>query len=515
VSVSWIRRFWGWVTLTLLRRLIASGVTVVLGAALVFGIYKWSNPSQQCAPGVEHRGPAGECVGVTDGSFVFASQLKLVESAISRENDNLGSGPHATVALLVPFTSPDPTTQTEILHAVQGAYAAQYRANHDDNNLAPPIRLILANPGLNSSQYLPVVQELAGMTGPPDNLRAVVGISVSTDTTKAEVGWLTRHGIPVVGGPITADDIANPLVGEQPFPGLARVEPTNSQEASALAHFGDVNASQALLVEDTRTDDDYITTLANAFAEVISRTPYQPYQFTSPSVESQNGDTSNTFRAMVPNICDTKAKWIYFAGRQVQLRQFINQLAMRGCQNQDFTILTGSAASHLQSDPELDRGAFGRGITLDYAAIASPDAWPQSGAPITGGSPSAYQTFATDLGDGGTAPEGPIGPTGLADGETIINYDAAWTAITGIRDATTQGTPMPSLRDIANGWRLLNGENKVLGASGWICLDNAGNPYDKAVPIVRYITTGIPQFVTDAWPADTPPDTHCLIPKNG
>jgi hypothetical protein len=276
-----------------------------------------------------------------------------------------------------------------------------------------------------------------------------------------------------------------------------------------------VNASQALLVEDTRTDDDYITTLANAFARIMSRSPYQPYQFTSPPDESQNGDTSNTFHAMVPNICDTKAKWIYFAGRQVQLRQFINQLAMRGCQSQDFTILTGSAASHLQSDSQFDRAAFSRGITLDYAAIASPDAWPQSGAPPTGGSPAAYQTFATVLGHGGTMPEGPIGPVGLADGETIINYDATWTAITGIRDATAQGTPMPSLQDIASGWRQLNGENKVLGASGWICLDNAGNPYDKAVPIVRYITTGVPQFVTDAWPAGAPPDAHCLIPKNG
>ena len=514
MSVSWIRRSWNWLTLTLLRRWIAGLLAGISGAAVFLVIYHLANPSQQCAPGVEHRGPASECTGVTDGSFAFTARLNLVENAILRENSNLGGGRHATVALLLPLTSPDPGTQAEILHAVQGAYAAQYHANHS-TDLKPPIRLVLANPGRGSSQYLPVARELAGMTGPPDNLRAAVGISVSTDTTKAEVGWLTRHGIPVVGGAITADDLANPLAGQQPFPGLARIEPTNSQEASALAHFGDVNAPQALLVEDTRTDDDYITTLASAFAKVMTRSPYQPYQFTSPPDESESGDTSNTFRSMVPNICDTKARWIYFAGRQVQLRQFINQLATRGCQSQHFTILTGSAASHLQSDPELDRGAFGRAITLDYAAIASPDAWPRSGAPATGGSPADYQAFDTTLRAGAKAPEGPVGPVGVADGQAIINYDATWTAITGIREATSDGTPMPSRQDIASGWRQLNGEHKVLGASGWICLDNAGNPYDKAVAIVRYIITGKPQFVTDAWPAGAPPEAPCLIPKNG
>jgi ABC-type branched-subunit amino acid transport system substrate-binding protein len=513
VSTRWIRRLLNWVTLTPLRTGAAGTLTLVLLAALGFGVVTWINLSDRCGVGVEHRGPAHECTGVTDGGYLFAPQLSAVEKAIVRENQSINDARHATIALLLPLTSPDPFTQAEILHAIQGAYVAQYRANHNQNGQVPLIRLVLANPGLNSAQWQPVVQQLKEMTGSPDNLRAVVGISVSTAATKDEVGWLTSHGIPVVGGAITADDIANSPGGDHSFPGLARVEPTNSQEASALARFAVVNPKQALLVEDTRKDDDYITTLAKAFSARLTGSPLEPYQFTSPPDITQDGDTANQFAQMIPNICDTHAKWIYFAGRQVQLRQFINALGARGCQ-ENFTILTGSAGSHLGSDPKLDRGAF-TGITLDYAAIASPGPWTIPDPPATGGSPAAYRAFAMTVAETATAPAGPIGLTDLSDGQTIINYDATWTAIFAIRNTTTQLTPMPSLPDIMHEWPLLNGVNKVLGASGWICLDNAGNPYDKAVPIVRYSATGRSVFVALAWPTGAPPPAPCTIPPGG
>lgn len=512
VPTSWLRPARNWINLKLRRKIAAGSLALAVAAALAVGSIKLVTVLDTChSPGIYHRGPASECTGVTDGSYDFASQLTSVEAAILQENQDLGSEPHATVALLLPMTDPDPAMQTEILHAVQGAYAAQYRANHD--TLAPPIKLVLANPGVGSAEYLPVVQQLAGMTGPPDNIRAVAGISVSTDTTKLEVSWLTADGIPVVGGAITADDLANAPGTDEPYPGLARVEPTNSQEADALAHFAAVNSKQAVLVEDTRKDDDYITTLAQAFSKVLTDSPYQPFQFTSPPDESANGDTSNTFLRMAPNICDTHAKWIYFAGRQVQLRQFINELASN-CQNQSFTILTGSAASHLGTDPELDKAAFSSGIKLEYAAIASPDAWQPPGIPHTGGSPAAYADFRSALESAAAAHS--IGPIGnLTDGQTIINYDATWTAINGIRYAASAPNPIPSLQDIATGWKQLNGAETVQGASGWICLDNSGNPYDKAVPIVRFSASNKPVFVTLAWPDGTQPPSPCLIPKNG
>jgi hypothetical protein len=510
VALKFWRKFWRWVTLTLARTVVAGALALVVVAGIAVAVTAAVRLSDQCGPGVSYHGPDRECIGVTDGSVSFGGELSPVEHAILREDQNLGAT-YVTIALLLPMTAPDVPTQGEILHEVQGAYAAQYRANHLDDGAVPPIRLVLANPGLNSAQWPYVVRELEAMTGPPDNLRAVVGIGISTGQTKAEVRALTAHHVPVVGGSISADDIANPTVGAQPFPGLARISPTNLQVATALTHLSGVNPRQAVLVEDNRQGDDYITSLAQVFGRNAAQFPVQPYLFTSPPNESQVGDTANRFLDyIVPSICLTGAKWIYFAGRQVQLRAFINALAGRPCKR-NFTVITGSAASHLATDSNLDRAAFSHGVALEYAAIASPDAWSRADDPSTVGSRADWQHFITALGD--AARKDPIGPTSLTDGETIINYDAAWTAMVAIRQ-NAQSTEVPAVSEVADAWSGLNGQNMVGGASGWICLDNSGNPYDKAIPIVRFTVRG-PEFVAVAWPAGRPPSPDCQIPPGG
>jgi hypothetical protein len=506
-------KFWHWIVLTAARKVVAGALALLAVAGITVAVTAAVRLSHECGPGVSYRGPDHECVGVTDGSVGFGGKLAPVEHAILRENQSLGPAAHATIALLLPLTAPDAATQGEILHEVQGAYAAQYRANHLDDSQVPPIRLVLANPGLDSAQWPYVVRQLEAMTGPPDNLRAVTGIGISTAVTKAEVRSLTAHHIPVVGGSISADDIANPTAGTQPFPGLARVSPTNLQVATALTHLSGVDPKQAVLVEDNRQGDDYITSLAQVFGKSAAQFPVQPYIFTSPPDESQVGDTANRFSDyIVPGICLTGAKWIYFAGRQVQLRAFINALAGRSCKR-SFTVITGSAGSHLTTDPNLDRKAFSGGVTLEYAAIASPAAWNRADDPATGGSRADWQGFTTALADAANRRGRAIGPTSLTDGETIINYDAAWTAISAIRQ-NTQSTQVPAVSDVADAWSGLNGRNMVGGASGWICLDNAGNPYDKAIPIVRFTVNG-PEFVKLAWPTGSPPPPNCQIPPGG
>jgi hypothetical protein len=505
------RRFRDWVMLNAVRQATAGALALLVLAGIVVVGLAGVKASDECGPGVYHRDASHECIGVTDGSYVFGRQLTDVEHAILKENQGLGAA-HATIALLLPMTAPDAATQAEILHEVQGAYAAQFRANHLDERI-PPIRLVLANPGLNSAQWPYVVRQLGQMTGPPTNLRAVVGIGISTALTKAEVQSLTARHIPVVGGSISADDIANPTngpVGNQPFPGLARVSPTNREVATALIHNSDVNPRQAVLVEDTRKGDDYISSLAQVFAQDEKQFPVEPYMFQSPPDESQVGDTANTFEdSIVPDICEAHPKWIYFAGRQVQLAAFITALAQRSCPTQSFTVLTGSAGSHLSTDTSL-YAAFSHGVTLEYAAIASPGAWSGPNPPATGGSRADWQTFLTALGE--SHANRPIGPIKLTDGETIINYDAAWTAVSVIRLKT--GTQEPALYGAGAAWSELSGPNTVQGASGWICLDNSGNPYDKAIPLVRF-TAGGPVFVKVLWPAGHPPPPICQIPPGG
>ncbi|MFF7974585.1 hypothetical protein [Streptomyces sp. NPDC007905] len=136
------------------------------------------------------------------------------------------------------------TSPNDIQHQLQGAYLAQYRANHDSHGEAPAIRLVLANPGATGDHFQQTVDRLTRTARSADRLRAVAGIGQRTDNSKKAVRELTRRAIPVVGSSITADDLANGQGGKHPYPGLARVSPTNTDEARALASFTKVSAGR-------------------------------------------------------------------------------------------------------------------------------------------------------------------------------------------------------------------------------------------------------------------------------
>ncbi|MFB6504801.1 hypothetical protein ACFC07_15810 [Streptomyces sp. NPDC056099] len=498
---------------------VVAGVLVFTGGWYAFG--RLTAPEDRsCAKGVERPFGSEECVGVADGgTYDFGqSQLTDVVAAIARENATLKAGRYATVALLLPLTSTDRAMRTKMQHELQGAFAAQYRANRLSNDQVPKIRLVLANTGKNSLLWRPAVERLKTMTGAPDHLRAVSGVATSSTEIKSAVRELTAAHIAVVGTTITADDIANGPRSD-PFPGLARVSPTNRDEAAALARFGQVKAEKALLVQDTRTGDHYTDTLRTAFTGLVRGTRYKPQLFTSRSDPNDEGNTANAFRDITHLICDTEdADTVFFAGRHVQLRQFINALGGRGCQDRPFTILTGDEGSYLGSDKKLDRSALRRKVTVRYASLAHPDAWaaaPAGGKPTTGGSPKDYQEFLDLLATLSKAPAGPIGPTGhedLTDGQLIIAHDAMTLAVQAVRRASPGGR-VPELADVGEQWSRVNGSLKVSGASGWICLDNHGNPYNKAVPIVELSADdALQRFVALAWPEKDPPDATCLPP---
>ncbi|WP_328894663.1 ABC transporter substrate-binding protein [Streptomyces sp. NBC_00236] len=500
--------------------------SVVVGSLLVtagwYGADRLTEPADRsCATGVSRPPGSDECVGVSGDGYDFGqSQLTAVAAAIGRENSSLKAGRYATVALLLPLTSTDASMRTKVLHELQGAFAAQYRSNHRANGQVPQIRVVLANTGSNSRQWQPVVDRLLKMTGAPHQLRAVSGVAISSRQNKDAVTALTKAGIPVVGSTITADDLANGPGGD-PFPGLARVSPTNRDEARALASFGEVEADKALLVQDTRSGDHYTDTLKSAFSTLLKGSKYEPELFTSRKDPYDEGTTANTFEQITHLICDTDADTVFFAGRHVQLRQFVNALGARGCQSRRFTVLTGDEGSYLGDDKKLDRNALRRKVTVRYASLAHPDAWPAVAAgkkQPTGGSAEDYRAFTDLLAEVGKKPVGPIGPTAhddLTDGQLIIAHDAMTLAVAGIRRATTDGKELPGLEDVGGQWPRVKGSLRVRGASGWICLDNHGNPYNKAVPVVELAPDPPHQrFSALAWPEGAPPKEQCLPPSS-
>ncbi|BAU84125.1 hypothetical protein SLA_3211 [Streptomyces laurentii] len=495
------------------QKLLAALVALLLvGVPLGWGIKKWTTPEDRsCAPGVERPQGSAECIGVNGTGHAFGvADLAEITELIGQENATLKDGKYVTVAILLPLTSTDPGMRTKVLHELQGAYARQYWENHEANDRTPKIRLTLANTGKNNAHWQSVVEQLKNMTGAPDRLRAVSGVATSSPEIRDSVAALTQAKIAVVGTTITADDIANSAEHNN-FPGLARVSPTNSDEAKALA-LRKVDASKALIVEDTRTGDHYTDTLKAAFASALKgRTPYEPAVFTSPADPTEEGTTSNIFNKIASRVCETQSQTVFFAGRHTQLRQFINELGERGCAaRSSVTVLTGDEGSYLGADPKLDRKALDARLTVRYAALAHPDAWRAAAnpsVPKTGGSEADYDTFLEAVSHASKK------PVPLADGQAIISYDAMATAVHAIREAA-QGKPYPELADVGQQWPQVTGAlQRVNGASGWICLDNYGNPFNKAVPIVELTSQGTQRFVSIAWPEGAPPTQNCLKPN--
>ncbi|TDC20479.1 hypothetical protein E1265_22100 [Streptomyces sp. 8K308] len=503
-------RLRGWGPLT---RALAGALALALLALAGWVGYERFWPDASCGRGVSERGPDEECVGVTDGEVVFHPDLDEVSARIKEENDRVtGSDvPYVTVAFILPMTSDDEVERRQTLHEVQGAYLAQYRANHRAQQTRPPIRLVLANPGRNSAQWRPVAEELRRMAdSPEDNLRAVVGFDVSTRTTAEAISYLTNEaGIPMVAGPLTADDLGN-SEDHIRYPGLARVVPDNSDQAAALASlYSDIDPARTLLVEDLRADDNYIASLRDVFGRVTRDAPNAPEQFVSPPDLTEEGNLPNDFERMVATICTSEAEVIYFAGRNVQLRLFVNALGARGCTEKDYTVITISGASTLRTDPEFEWDALENDVTVRYATIAHPDAWTGRDAPADGGSREALDELL-DL----MAETGQGDAEQLTDGRAITMYDATLTAITGIRNSTGGEVSVPALEDVANSWLRMHGGGRVEGVSGWICLTNHGDPHNKAVAVVELDPdTEDIRFVGLAWPQGAPPEPDCPLPN--
>ncbi|MBT2525673.1 hypothetical protein J7E91_09565 [Streptomyces sp. ISL-99] len=485
-----------------------------------------------CGERLEKLG--GECVGVTDGSHVFMDELAEVSARIKEENKRVEKKPHVTIALMIPMASDHADVRKMILHEVQGAYIAQYRANNDpeESGDPPAIRMVLAHPGKTREEWRPVTEELARMAkSPEDNLRVVFGFDLSVQSTKDAIDDLTNNkGIPVVGGALTGG-IGNPDIDHIRYKGFARVVPDNAEQADALALYDKKRDSKrAILVEDRREKDDYVRSLREAFERRLRGSPRDPLSFVSPGPDDESG-LSAEFRRMTTNICATTppVDTVYFAGRPVHLRQFVNALAVhRPCGDRDFTVVSGSGASTLYADEKLDwealRGDTSTGrrqVVVQYTSVAHPDSWVSKKAPATGGSAGPVQKLRRCLeGKPPCAEAVPMGPADISDSRTISAHDSAWTAIRGIRIHAEGTDGLPSLRDIRNDWDGLQGVDKVEGASGWICLDGAGNPYNKAVAVVRLNPfEKKPQFVDLAWPRGAPPVRDprntgaCQIPR--
>ncbi|MER5259477.1 amino acid ABC transporter substrate-binding protein [Streptomyces sp. NPDC002855] len=527
---------------TLLKKII----TCAVAALLAFGTYvlvsRLTEGAGSCADGVTESG--GECIGVNGSGYDFGEpEIAPVAARIAEENRRIDEQPHVTVAMMLPLQPDSRAERRQLRSELQGAFLAQYRANREPGK--PVVRLVLANPGKDFLRQDEVVPDLVRMArSERDNLRAVTGFNLSLDATREAVHSLTEQQVPVLVARASASTLANreSKDGTYDFKGLARIIPTNEEQARALAAYnGSRKDRQTVLVRDTRPDP-YVRSLARAFQRLPEDGPPGPddMTFTSPGV-ADPGDVDNQFRPTVNTICNSGADTVYFAGRSTHLRLFLKRLAKEACAERRFTVVSGSDAASLNNRmtdadwAELRDSSGTPRLTVQYAAPAHPDSWrtevrewqkreenrtgkkpPASKAPGSLRDPMAelagLEATVTAL----KAADRDIGEVQLGDSRTMMVHDGVRTAVEAIRGAKPTGQPTPSAEQVGNRWATMQSKNRVNGTSGRICLTKAGNPYDKPLAVVELkpgtkAGPGTLEFVGLAWPTGRPQPEDCVV----
>ncbi|MCF3961081.1 ABC transporter substrate-binding protein [Streptomyces fuscigenes] len=477
-------------------------VSVALAAVVAvggyFGVSWYQRADARCADGVVKQGPAHECVGVTDGSYAFADDLKGVEGRIRKENARVAKeagGDYVSIAYMttMTLTAQDSNSRESIRHELEGAYLAQYRHNRGDIKAAPPVRLLIANTGSEAAYWKHTVGELVARRD-EDHLVAVTGLGPSTGADLAAVRELSRHRLALVASTMTADNITN-------IKNLVRVTPTNTDEArAAAAYLKSSNAYRtAAVVQDAAAGNLYASSLGKAFVAAYPDAHHALVRGKAvQTYDSSVGESWETELDLITtNLCDAKPQLIYFAGRGIHLTRFLQALAHRSCDWTGFTVMTGDDTTNLTAD-RLHEAAR-TGIPVLYTGLAHPDMYRET---AKDGRRVVDTTSAAAFG-----PQGPLAqwfPSDPRDdGQAMMAHDAVLTAEKGAALAD-RGQGVPHGDAVARMFEQMQGNNQVPGAGGFLTFREDGSPVNKAVPILRLDKDGTSAFVEVSAAGGTP-----------
>ncbi len=441
------------------------GILAAAGGVSAVGVPLLTQRAR-CAEGVERMGPLDECVGVSD-RYAFSQELVPVMNLISGENDWAGPYEKTTtigVALPMPSGHDSLMTTDQVLHELEGAFIAQYTANHHDTG-TPRIRLEIANVGHDASLWASVIDRLVTIHG----LHVVAGLGPSVADTKDAVHELSKRGIATISSIMTADELNGGADGVAAY---ARVAPTNRDQVSAALRAG-LLTERTVLVRDTRTDDLYTKTLGDQFLALRPDALDERY-------DSSSNGVANRLTDIAAELCVSSHDQVYFAGRNEHLLRFVNALADGGfCRPRTITVVTGDDATvmtvdrhnpaHMRFSDALKRGQ----VKVLCTALAHPDQW--TGAGLSSG--LTFEKFEQEYGSRFDTGK-------LDDGQAMMAHDAVMTAIKAVRRG---GRAM-------NMWSGIHGIHAADGVTGKIDLDGQGNPMRKAVPLLLIRPDGSKTF---------------------
>ncbi|WP_042382722.1 hypothetical protein [Streptacidiphilus melanogenes] len=519
---------------------LSSAVALLAVAALVLAGVRIADAVDSapiaCGRGMQVVTSPLSCVGVDLDGGPFAKQeparLQALRGEVNSADAKVTGPSYVTVVLLLdfsPVTGVDTVTYDSLYPVVEGALTAMWRANHTAafGSRGLPVKLVLGNMGSQYGSWQNAVQLIAA-NAKAQHITAVTGLGQSTDETRAAAAWLSDNAhLPVIGATVTGDDMnTEPKdMGGGPTRDFFRVSTTNSESVKAAAAFVEgmrpAPASIAI-VEDTASQDDYISTLVKAAGldlpapgRTIAKLP-----FTSPPTTDRNLSSGvsrhdylvQQFTLMHANLCQAAPSLVYFAGRGDDLDAFVETWVQQGtCGLKDLAVVSGDDAATEIGDPTVDRAIAAQKISLYYTALSSPDEWQRIGC--TAAAAQNFQQFRaafTGQPDGCTrqpltaddhAAPLAFDPNDLSSGHAMLTHDAVAAAVSAARDdAMLLSDPESQVGTLDQ----MNCSNMIPGASGWIAFGPGGNPLDRPVPVVRVNGDGTTSTVQLTWPGGVP-----------
>lgn len=460
-------------------------VAVVVALALV-GYLVWPGDGADDAlcggwyDDLYHEFDKGECIGVTDGEYVFNPDFAELQEKIKTENDRVADvheakgTPVVKIAMLstLTVTESSPLSPTQIRNGLAGAYVALYRANHTTQfgDHQPLIQLYLANEGSVQQGWQKTVGTLEGMVDDEFPLVAVTGQAVSTDSTVAAAERLSEAGIPMVTSFATADGLDNDGVK-----GLIRTSASNTDFALALRQYldGQDTLESGMLVFDNTEEDLYTSTMVSAFKKRLKeyiKYSHQPYPGCT-----INSDCPKVFSRITDSICAAKANMVLFVGRPPDFYSFMEALGDRVCRDTDLTVLR--AGLHPRDTPKMKKKLEDDNLNILHASSYDPR-WAEE----AGAAPEGFAKFREyfekhadhDLNQ-------------LQDGSAVNAHDSLAAAIEAVRLASPLENKAPKPAHVREYLLLLNGQNAIHGATGTLSFNDnrGGNPGGKYVPVIE------------------------------
>ncbi|GAA2436042.1 hypothetical protein GCM10010191_58530 [Actinomadura vinacea] len=325
-----------------------------------------------CAPFTVWHAPNGECVGISDGAYVFNDRLAGVERRIRRANEQVVEShkPYVTLVYLGPMTT-DPGNRNPEADLLAGNHGelvglsiAQERHNRASGQ--PLLRILLANTGSRFRYAGAVARRIRERAAEDGTIVAVAGFGHSRVQTGHAIDELSKSALPMIGTTNTFDGTSQARGRFSPY--YFRLAPPNRRLAEHAAFWArngqaGVRARSADVFYDTSPGDLYSRNLAEDFARA----------FAPGRVNMRSYSDRSQVPARVLEACSNPADLFYYAGRSDEFRSFMNRLANTDCKGRR-VVLAGDEVTKYVSD---NAGDIGRtdSIRLYYSPLAAKEAW--------------------------------------------------------------------------------------------------------------------------------------------